>query len=226
MCGRFVRSTSIRDLGKIFDTEDILCQLDPSYNIAPTQPIAVIMVDGKRQMVSMKWGLIPHWAKDPEIGNRLINARAETIDEKPSFKHPLKRHRCLILADGFYEWKTEDGKKTPIYIYLKSKRPFAMAGIYDSWQSPTGEVIRSCSIITTEANEFMRPIHHRMPVIINPKDYDSWLNPDVSDLGAIKAILSKGMDSTTMGCHAVSPAVNSPSHNSVDCIVPWKITDI
>jgi putative SOS response-associated peptidase YedK len=225
MCGRFVRSTNIRDLGKIFDTEDVLSQLDPSYNIAPTQPIAVIMVDGKRKLVSMKWGLIPHWAKDPEIGSRMINARAETIDEKPSFKHPLKRHRCLILADGFYEWKTEDKKKYPSYIHLKSSKPFAMAGIYDSWQSPTGEVITSCSIITTEANEFMKQIHHRMPVIINPEDYDVWLNPDVNDPVIIKNILSRPIDPGMMESHEVSPEVNSTSHNSPDCILPWKKPD-
>jgi putative SOS response-associated peptidase YedK len=218
MCGRFVRKSDLRDLLSVFSAEVLDSQLEPSYNIAPRQPIAVVLEEGKRKIVTMQWGLVPSWAKDQKIGYKMINARSETILEKPSFRNAFKNRRCLIIADGFYEWKTLGKTKIPIYIFLKDKSPFAMAGIYETWQPPTGEPIRTCSIITTQANELMKPIHQRMPVLLDRQDHNTWLDPNADE----KTLLSmlKPFDPSRMQCHEVSIEVNSPYHNAEDCILP------
>jgi putative SOS response-associated peptidase YedK len=218
MCGRFVRKTDVRDLFNVFSAEALDSVLEPSYNIAPRQPIAVVMEEGKRKIVTMQWGLIPSWAKDPKIGYKMINARSETILEKPSFRNAFKNRRCLIIADGFYEWKTQGKIKTPVYIYLKDASPFGMAGIYEIWKPQAGEPIRTCSIITTEANEFMKSIHHRMPVLMDKKDHDTWLDPTTDEKTLVS--LLKPFDPLKMQCHEVSTEVNSPFHNAEDCILP------
>src|SRR5437868_9059552 len=184
MCGRFTRAISTAAVAEAFGVEEVASDLKASYNIAPTNQVAVIVSDGKKRLIQVRWGLVPSWAKDLAIGNKLINARAETITEKASFRNAFKKRRCLVVADGFYEWqKIGDGKR-PVYIRLKSGKPFGMAGLYEVWRSPEGEELMTCAIITKEANELMRPIHERMPVIIAKDNEDLWLDPQVQD-GAV-----------------------------------------
>ena len=189
---------------------EIGADLGTSYNIAPRQSVAVVLDKGKRMLLSMQWGLIPHWAKEEKIANKLINARAESIAEKPSFRDSFRRRRCLIVADGFYEWRTEGGAKKPFFIGMKDGKPFGMAGLYDYWVTPEGETISTCTIITIRANELLRPIHERMPVIIAEVDYDLWLNPAVNDVRTLKELL-KPYDARAMKAILVSSAVDVPN---------------
>jgi putative SOS response-associated peptidase YedK len=156
--------------------------VEPRYNIAPTQYIAAVRnaEDGERELALLRWGLIPFWAKDPSIGNRMINARAETVAEKPAFRAAYKRRRCVVLADGFYEWRRDGNVKTPFYISLASGDPFALAGLWEDWHDrDSGESIQSTTLITTEANKFMRPLHHRMPMVVGPGRAERWLSGDM-----------------------------------------------
>jgi putative SOS response-associated peptidase YedK len=219
MCGRFVRKIKLREAVDFFQAALVETELAPSFNIAPRQPIAVIMEDGKRKIVSMQWGLIPHWAKDEKIANNLINARSETIAEKPSFRNSFKKFRCLIIADGFYEWQGTGINKKPFFICRKDEQPFGMAGLFDRWKNAEGKIITTCTIVTTEANEIMKPIHHRMPVIIEPEHYDLWLSPQEIDVAKLAHLL-KPCDPQLLKAFEVSVAVNSASHNSEDCILP------
>lgn len=194
--------------------------LEPRYNIAPTQSVATIVrtsAEEKRELRLLRWGLIPGWAKDPAIGARLINARAETVHEKPSFRTALRRRRCLIVADGFYEWQRQENKKQPYYFRLQDKQLFGFAGLWEHWRSPAGEEIDSCTIITTEANELMHPIHNRMPVILDPQDYDLWLDPSVQQPEALQPLLDP-YSSETMTSYPVSTLVNKPTNNSAELI--------
>lgn len=177
MCGRFTLTETPRKLTEYFDLSGDL-DFSPSWNIAPTALINSIIADENenRHLKLMHWGLIPSWAKDKTIGNKLINARGETVSSKPSFRNAFKRRRCLIPASGFYEWKTENGKKRPWYFSLKSGEPMAFAGLWETWSPKDGEEIKSCCIITTKANSFMEPIHDRMPVILNPEQWTLWLS--------------------------------------------------
>jgi len=218
MCGRFVQKADLREAGTLFEAL-VEARQRTNYNVTPRQPVAVIMEDGKRKIVEMSWGLIPHWAKDASIANKLINARSETVAEKPSFRDSFKSRRCLIIADGFYEWQTKDGAKKPFFIFMKDKKPFGMAGLYDHWKDQGGKVITTCTIITTEANEFMKALHHRMPVIINPKDYDQWLDPAEKDASKINALM-KPREPGDMDAYEVSTVVNSAGYNSAECIDP------
>jgi putative SOS response-associated peptidase YedK len=183
MCGRFVRSSSAETLAATFGVE--IGDLPASYNIAPSQSVAAILQpDTDPQLRWLRWGLIPAWAKDPKIGYKLINARAETVAEKPSFRNAFRQQRCLIPADGFYEWQQVEGNrhKQPYFIGLQHELPFAFAGLYERWDSPDGETIDTCTIITTAANEAIAPIHNRMPVILAPQEYSQWLNPGVGGM--------------------------------------------
>src|SRR2546423_1783444 len=166
MCGRFVRKRSSILLAREFNAEQISDELQPSFNIAPTHNVAVVVDDDGRKLLSMRWGLVPSWATDPTIGSKLINARAETLSQKAAFKNAFITRRCLVLADGFYEWEKTGGHKTPMFIHLKSGRPFGFAGLYETWRPPLGDALVTCTIITTEANELVSPIHDRMPVIV------------------------------------------------------------
>ena len=190
MCGRFVLITDLKNIQKNFNVQAISCQHQPSWNVVPSQFIpAVINYNGKNHLVCFRWGLIPSWSKDPSIANKLINARAETVDKKPSFKEALKKRRCLIVADGFYEWKREGNKKMPLYYYLKSGRPFGFAGLYETWISPDKKEINTCTIITTDANELIAPVHDRMPVILSSDRESVWLDSNVVDVSVLKSIL-------------------------------------
>jgi putative SOS response-associated peptidase YedK len=220
MCGRFTRTGTIDDILQAFEVAEVACDLEPSDNVAPTQPIAVIAEEGgARRLVTLRWGLIPAWSKDPAIGNRLLNARAETIAQKPSFRRAFRKRRCLIVADGFFEWQTRGAGKVPLYIRLRGGQPFGFAGLYDDWTSPEGESVGTCAIITTDANDLMRPIHSRMPVILPREHHALWLDPTVDDETRLLPLL-RPYASEAMEAYEVSRLVNSPKQNARTCIEP------
>lgn len=215
MCGRY-SFCKLEGLEERFNVKRSTLKLYPRYNIAPTQEVPAIVNNGENQLIMPRWGLIPYWAKDMSVGSKMINARAETVDEKPSFKRSLQRRRCLVLADGFYEWKKEGRRKTPYRITLKNEEPFAFAGLWDSWMSPEGEVINSCTIITTIPNELMEPIHNRMPVILSPDVEEIWLDQSITDSHFLKSLL-KPYPSEFMKAYEVSTLVNSPKNDLPEC---------
>ena len=221
MCGRFTLAVEDGELQAEFEGIDFPTQFAPRYNIAPSQPVLAIPNDGKHKADFFLWGLIPSWAKDPSIGNRLINARAETLAEKPAFKGSFKHKRCLILADGFYEWKAATGTKgkVPHYIQMKSAGPFGFAGLWAEWRNSDGAELRSCTIITTGPNELMAPIHNRMPAIIRPEDRTTWLDPAVTELEVLAPLL-QSFPADLMRAFPVSTLVNNPAIDRADCIVP------
>lgn len=221
MCGRFTLTAEISALQDSFPWLYIPPELAPRYNVAPSQPVAVVPNDGKDRIDFFVWGLIPSWAKDPAIGNRMINARAETLAEKPTFRAPFRRKRCLILTDGFFEWTARsDGKgKTPMYLRMVDGKPFAFAGLWDTWFSPDGSEVRSCTIITTEPNELVRPIHNRMPVILPPSAYRQWLTPGEGNITALQAML-KPYPASEMVAYPVSRLVNDPKSDRPEAILP------
>lgn len=221
MCGRFTLTAEISALQDSFPWLYIPPELAPRYNVAPSQPVAVVPNDGKDRIDFFVWGLIPSWAKDPAIGNRMINARAETLAEKPTFRAPFRRKRCLILTDGFFEWTARsDGKgKTPMYLRMVDGKPFAFAGLWDNWFSPDGSEVRSCTIITTEPNELVRPIHNRMPVILPPSAYREWLTPGEGNITALQAVL-KPYPASEMVAYPVSRLVNDPKSDRPEVILP------
>lgn len=220
MCGRFTLTADVVALQKTFPWLNIPAEITPRYNIAPTQPVAVVPNDGKNQLDFYIWGLIPSWAKDPQMGKRLINARAETLAEKPAFRAAFHRRRCLILADGFFEWQQTKGMpKTPLFIRLTSGEPFAFAGLWEVWNSSDGSTIFSCAIITTQPNELMEKIHNRMPVILPRDAYPIWLDPGEQKLNQLSSLL-RPYPADEMQAYPVSRLVNSPSNDSPQCIVP------
>jgi putative SOS response-associated peptidase YedK len=223
MCGRFTLTVNPTDLQEKFSDYTFPSQFAPRFNIAPTQPVLAIPNDEKNEASFFIWGLIPMWAKDPSIGNRLINARGETLEEKPAFRGSLKYKRCLILADGFYEWKSVPGRKakTPFFIHMKDRQPFAFAGLWDSWNSPDGSQIKSCTIITTEPNDLMAIIHNRMPVILHPRDYAKWLDPSPQTPESLKPLI-KPFPADAMDAYPVSPLVNKPTNDIPELVVPAK----
>lgn len=221
MCGRFtLTASSYQQLALRFgvsDIPDIVYQ--PRYNIAPSQPVlSVIVTDGQRRMGFLQWGLIPSWAKDASIGNKMINARSETVHEKPSFRSAFQKRRCLIIADGFYEWSRNNTPKQPHHIGLASKEPFAFAGLWESWRPMAGgNPLFTCTILTTEANTLIAPIHPRMPLIL-PKDQEAaWL--EAEDTDTLQTLL-RPFPGDLMSLHPVSTLVNSPKNESPECITP------
>jgi putative SOS response-associated peptidase YedK len=202
-----------------FDVEEPTFDLAPSYNIAPSQEIAIVINDGKRRLALCTWGYIPSWSKDPKIGNKMINARAESIVEKTSFKDAFTSKRILVAADGFYEWQKQGKNKIPVYIHLKTEKPFGLAGLFSQWTSPEGKQICTCTIITTKANRLLEPVHDRMPVIIHKEDESAWLNRENRDKDMLLDLL-KPYDSGAMRYYEVSHLVNSPSNNSPKCVRP------
>lgn len=222
MCGRFTLRTPPGDLAEVFALFREPDWLQPRYNIAPTQQVLAIRFDEHatpREPVMLRWGLIPSWAKDAKIGNSLINARADTVAAKPSFRAAFKRRRCLIVADGFYEWKKLDDGKQPYQIGLRNGKPFAFAGLWERWEKGA-EPIESCAIITTEANDLMSPLHDRMPVILRPDDYDAWLDPS-GDAKALQGLLRPYPDDDLVA-YPVSRAVNNPRNDRAECVEPVK----
>ncbi len=198
-----------------------LPELDPRYNIAPSQLLpAVVQPDAaERRFRLLKWGLVPFWAKDPAIGNRLINARSETASKKPAFRAAMRYRRCLLAADGFYEWRKTPAGKQPVYVQLRDGQLFAFAGLWESWEGPGGEVIDSAAILTTRPNDLLEPVHNRMPVILSPEQYDRWLDPDCTDAGQVEGLLGP-YPSEQMRLRPVSRYVNSPANEGPRCIEP------
>lgn len=219
MCGRFVLQSTAPLIAQEFHIQEPLFNLKQSYNIAPSQNVYIVVNDGGKKVTQCRWGFIPFWSKDQSIGYKMINARAETITTKRSFRSAFKKYRCLILADGFYEWRIKEKRKSPFFIRLKSGKPIGLAGIFNHWKSPEGEELCTCTIVTTAANELIQEIHHRMPVIIPKEKQDLWLNPAVQDEGAVLPLLSP-YPFKEMEMYEVSLQVNSPRNNSAENIRP------
>ena len=206
-------------MAKDFGVQEIIDDLQPSFNVAPTDNVAVVLNNGVKQLVAMRWGLVPFWATDPKIASKHINARAETLTAKPAFKDAFKRRRCLVVADGFFEWQKQDATKTPLFIHLEPERPFGFAGLYEIWTPPLGEKLVTCTIITTEPNELVRPIHDRMPVILPKEAEDFWLDSAVEDHTRLLDLLQP-YQASDMSAFPVSKLVNSVKNNSPECIEP------
>jgi len=218
MCGRFVIDRNMEELYQYFPIDQANCEVEASYNIAPTQEILVItQQDGNNILDKFHWGLVPGWAKDISIGQKLINARSETLSSKPSFRTAFKLRRCLVPADGFYEWKAIEGKKQPYYFTLPDKKPFAFAGLWESWTGENEPIYKSCTIITTDPSESVKPIHHRMPVILKPDYYGQWLNVKLQNVMEIQNMLQDGI-LTALLYWPVSPKVNSARQNDPENI--------
>jgi putative SOS response-associated peptidase YedK len=221
MCGRFTLTVNPADLQDAFTNYTFPTRFSPRFNIAPSQPVLAIPNNGLNAADFFIWGLIPMWAKDPSIGSRLINARGETIAEKPSFRGSFKHKRCLILADGFYEWKSIASKKTkiPYFIHMKDRAPFAFAGLWDAWEGADGSSVKTCTIITTGPNELMESLHNRMPVILHPRDYGKWLEASHQTPENLLPLL-KPYPADAMSAYPVSTLVNKPSNDSPELVVP------
>lgn len=216
MCGRFSFSNLLALIMRF--KINLPQEVKPRYNIAPSQEVLALVNDGGVQAVCFRWGLIPFWAKN--IGPGLINARAETVDKKPSFRQSLKSKRCLIPADGFYEWKEAGDRKRPYRITLKSEEVFSLAGLWDTWRSPEGETISSCTIITITANTLLKPIHNRMPVILSKKAEEVWLNKN-TDLSMLKSLLAP-YPAELMESYAISTRINNPRNDDPDVLKPLE----
>lgn len=218
MCGRFTLTIDINAVGKAFNVPvPPSLQTVPRYNIAPTQNVVSILSNGTPHLDLLRWGLIPSWSKEESIGSKMINARAETLAEKPSFKRLLAAKRCLVIADGFYEWRKEQSGKTPMYITLKEHEPFAFAGLWDTWHNPDGEQIRTCTLITTQPNELMATIHNRMPAILSPEAQKVWLDPSLRDEHVLLPLLAS-YPTEEMSARPVSRMVNNPRYDSAELI--------
>lgn len=226
MCGRFTLILEPDDLQEELDLGEITTEYSPRFNIAPTQPVAFVSDAQSRDVELYRWGLIPFWAKDMDIGSRMINARTETLREKPAFKYAFRKRRGLVLASGFYEWKTEAGagnkaQKTPCYFHLSRQKAFTFAGLWEEWKPPEGEALRSCTIITCAANELMTPIHDRMPVILNREGMLRWLDPQTGLDEAYELLRPYPADEMEM--YPVSTLVNNPRADRAECIVPAEL---
>jgi putative SOS response-associated peptidase YedK len=218
MCGLFSLGATIR-VAQIFDLPN-WPEMVPRYKIAPSQTVPAVIQNretGTREFRPFRWGLVPSWAKDPAIGRRLINARSETAATKPAFRRPLRERRCLILADGFYEWKREGSRKRPYYITFRDGEAFAFAGLWDRWQSPEGQPLESCTILTTTPNDVVQRLHDRMPVILPATSYSLWLDPDLRELEPLQALLQP-YAAEGMIAYPISTKVNNPSNDSADLI--------
>lgn len=220
MCGRYTLKSPIEVLAKEFGITGPLPEIQPSYNVAPGREVLAVVTgsDGGRHLETLKWGLVPSWAKDPGIGYRMINARSETAAEKPSFRKPLKECRCLILADGFYEWRKMGNGKQPFHIKMEDGKPFAFAGLREEWERD-GVEIRSCAILTTGPNDLLRKVHDRMPVILPAEAQATWLDPEVRDPASLLPLLVP-YPSDAMTAYPVSRAVNSPSNDGPGLLEP------
>lgn len=220
MCGRFSLEGSAPTLASHFNVQEILAW-SARYNLAPSQEVLTVVqpLGAARQVCRMRWGLIPAWAKDPAIGNQLINARAETVATKPAFRVPLRERRCLILTDGFYEWESQGHRKRPWFIRMQDGRPFAFAGLWDCWTDLEGRKVKSCTIITSTPNALIRRFHHRMPVILSPNDYDLWLDVQFREVDRLLPLLTP-YPPEEMTAYPVNTLVNSPTNDSPACQAP------
>ncbi len=224
MCGRYTLTSKGDEVALLFDLSEIP-SLPPRYNLAPTQEAAVVRVPAPgalRNLDFLRWGLVPYWADDPKIGNRMINARSEGVADKPAYRWSFRKQRCLIPTDGFYEWKKEGKLKQPYHIRRKDRRPFAFAGLWARWkpkEGGDGQLLDTFTIITTDSNELIRPLHDRMPVILDRESFDLWLDPAVDDRERLQQLLVP-YDGSVMETVPVSRAVNSPANDGPDCMEP------
>jgi len=228
MCGRFVGFRRLEELEKYFPIDKSEAKTTANYNIAPSQEILAIVRRGRENLLELfHWGLVPFWAKDISIGNKMINARAETVATKPSFRTAFKKRRCLILADGFYEWKNVKGKKQPFFLTLPDGKPFAFAGLWEAWndKGKAEQTYQSCTIITRPASESVMPVHHRMPAILNPDKYSSWLDPNNQDVEALEEILQNWTETVLIN-RPVSKKVNNARINEASNIERLEQTEI
>jgi len=224
MCGRYTFLSEPAEIADLFEVE-VPTALSRRYNVAPTQDVPAVRFDAAaahRELTLLRWGLVPFWAKDLGHGSRMINARAESVADKPSFRAALAKQRCLILATGFYEWKKTGASKQPYYFRAADGRPFAFAGLWDTWQPPGKPAVVSCTIITTQANQTLAPVHDRMPVILSRQDYDTWLKPGVLAPEVLTRLLAPAPD-TFLSALAVDTWVNSPTHDDERCLIPAKV---
>ena len=227
MCGRFTLTSNLDDLqgrfGFLSDLSGLVSTQEydhgPRYNIAPTQPVLTVTNDGRRRGEVMRWGLVPSWAKDLKVGARMINAVGETAASKPAFRAAFKKRRCLVLANGFYEWRKDGGRKIPTYIYARGGEPMAFAGLWETWRSPEGQVVRSCTIITTQANPLIQPLHNRMPVILSEETQALWLDPLTEDRENLEPLLIPA-PIELLTSHPVADTVNSVKNQGPGCILP------
>ncbi len=224
MCGRFVQTQEAENYGAYFSVDVIKTDaMLRSWNVAPTKQVyAVAEHDGERQLGTFGWGLVPFWAKDRKIGARLINARVETAAEKPAFRDSFAARRCLIPAEGFYEWEPRDRGKLPHYFYASDRRPLALAGLWSTWKDPdSGDRIRTCTILTGEPNDVVERIHDRMPVILSDTMWDPWLDPEITDVGVIGDLLASSTG-PRLAEHAVSTLVNRVANDVPELIAPLE----
>ncbi len=220
MCGRITLATRLDVLLEVFRLAEAPERLEPRWNVAPGTEVAAVPADGRRALCFLRWGFVPHWSKDPATGPRPINARAETAARKPLFREALRARRCLVLADGFYEWrKDQDGGKTPVHIRLRGGRPFALAGLWDLWRGPDGRELRTCAILTTRANETLRPIHDRMPVLLEGEGCERWLDPKPKRPDEL-ADLFEPVPGEAFEYWEVSRRVNRPDQDGPELIRP------
>ncbi|HYM77470.1 MAG TPA: SOS response-associated peptidase [Candidatus Dormibacteraeota bacterium] len=225
MCGRYRLSRRKQLVEEYFDTESDEPEWTPRYNIAPSQPVAVIRQNPKeprRELSLMRWGLIPSWAKDPSVAARMINARSETAGTKPAFRDSFKSRRCLIPADGFYEWQRVGKIKQPYCFEVGNAEMFAFAGIWDRWKDPSGNWVKTCSILTTTPNAMTAAVHDRMPVILDPDSYDLWLDPGVQDASWASELL-KPYDAQLMRCYPISTRINHVANDDEECSAPVEL---
>lgn len=221
MCGRFTLLIPGEELAQHFDVQETP-SLAPRYNIAPTQPVAAVRFNrdrGRRELVHLHWGLIPFWAKDTSMAGRMINARSETVAEKPAFRAAYKYRRCLIPASGFYEWQKQNGHKQPYYIHHAEAQPLALAGLWEHWQGSDGSEIESCTILTTRPNDKIRPLHNRMPVILDSGDYDVWLHSDGQNMDELQHLLRPAPEET-LEAYPIGTYVNNPQNEGPRCVAP------
>ena len=223
MCGRFAQKSPAKKVAEKFKVEEVP-PLAERFNVAPTQDVLTVReASAGREATFLKWGLVPHWAKDPAIGNKLINARAETVTEKPSYREAFTRRRCLIPLDGFYEWSRRGERKRPFYFRMRDGEPFAVAGLWERWEGD-GRSLETCTLLTTEANTLLAPYHERMPVILRPEDYDLWLDAEVRRVELLRPLL-RPYTHGEMSAYAVSLLVNSPSNDDPRCVEPYNGAD-
>jgi putative SOS response-associated peptidase YedK len=218
MCGRFTSTTPPRKLQELFRLAGIATEAPPRYNIAPSQPVPVVVNDGRRLLELLHWGLVPWWAKEPKLGQRMANVRSESLVTKAAFREALEHRRCIVLADGFYEWKAVGGRKVPHFIRRKDGKPFALAGLWDRWGSGAA-ALRSCTILTIPPAGLFAALHDRMPAILRAEDVEAWLSPGGADAAPLRQLLiAPPTDEWT--AYAVSTRVNKPDHDAPDCIEP------
>lgn len=220
MCGRFTLNKTAAEVARHFGLA-AAPTLSPRFNIAPSQPVAVVRAGGRaaRECALLRWGLVPSWSRDPKMGARLINARSETAADKPAFRAAMRRRRCLVPADGFYEWQATDGAKQPYFVHLQGHALFAIAGLWEHWQDSDGSELETCTLLTTAPNALMAPIHNRMPVIVAPEHYELWLDPQVQRTEPLQPVLEP-FRPEAMAAYPVSTRVNSPRNDDEECIAP------